>query len=242
MFITSATPEYDSIVENPMYFCNGDITKLTGFPRFDSLYNKSEKKILIMPTWRRSLADHVDHSTGYWVMKPGFEKTYYYNFYRSLMTNGRLRDALSKHGYRLCYFSHANMIEFDKYFDDIDGLHIVRSDERNYNRYFAISDLLVTDYSSTAFDFAYLRKPIVYCQGDEGEFFGSHTYVKGYFDYRRDAFGEVTVTVEETVDAIIRSLENDCKLEEKYLKRVNSFFPYTDRNCCKRVYNEIIKL
>jgi division protein CdvB (Snf7/Vps24/ESCRT-III family) len=31
-------------------------------------------------------------------------------------------------------------------------------------------------------------------------------------------------------------------MEEKYIKRVDNTFAYTDRNNCKRVYEEILKL
>ena len=50
---------------------------------------------------------------------------------------------------------------------------------------------MLTDYSSVAFDFAYLRKPIVYAHFDKEAFFsGEHSYTAGYFDYERDGFGE----------------------------------------------------
>lgn len=242
MFVTAAKPEYDSIVDNPMYFCDDSVAKLVGFPRFDKLYNDDKKIVLIMPTWRRSLADHMDHSTGHWVMKPDFEKSYYYNFYYSLMSDNRLRDALAAKGYKLYYFPHINMSGLDEHFSNIEGVHIVKDEERNYNRLFAEASLMVTDYSSTAFDFGYLRKPIVFCHGDEDEFFGSHTYTKGYFDYRRDAFGDVTVGIDEAVDAIVKLLQNDCEIEEKYRQRINAFFPYDDKKNSKRVYDAIRRL
>lgn len=107
---------------------------------------------------------------------------------------------------------------------------------------FAESSIMVTDYSSTAFDFGYLRKPIIYCQGDKSEFFGSHTYTEGYFDYARDGFGKIVTTVEETVDSIIELLDNDCKVPDEYLARMNAFFPYNDKKNCERVYKEIKNL
>ena len=41
----------------------------------------------------------------------------------------------------------------------------------SYKDIFAQTDLMITDYSSVAFDFAYLRKPIVYSQFDRDSFF-----------------------------------------------------------------------
>ena len=80
----------------------------------------------------------------------------------------------------------------------IDGLHMFRHDPRekikdstnSYKDIFAQTDLMITDYSSVAFDFAYLRKPIVYSQFDRDSFFnGAHSYTERYFDYERDCFG-----------------------------------------------------
>lgn len=92
-------------------------------------------------------------------------------------------------------------------------------------------------------DFAYLRKPVVYCLFDDDTFMaGAHVYVKGYFDYERDGFGEVEYDLESTVDRIIEYMENDCKLKDKYRERIDKFFAFNDQNNCQRVYEEIIKL
>ncbi len=107
----------------------------------------------------------------------------------------------------------------------------------------AESDLLVTDYSSVAFDFAYLRKPVIYYQTDKEEFFsGAHTYEKGYFDYEGDGFGEIECSVEALVDRIIEYMKNGCELKEVYRERIDATFPFSDQNNCKRVYEEILKL
>ena len=37
-------------------------------------------------------------------------------------------------------------------------------------------------------------------------------------------------------------IENDCRMEEEYQNRVDSFFKYHDKNNSKRVYEEILKL
>lgn len=40
---------------------------------------------------------------------------------------------------------------------------------------------------------------------------------------------------------IIKAIENDCVIEE-YLQRINEFYAYNDKNNCKRVYEEILKI
>ena len=51
-FITAAIPEYNFI--NKYYGYSDNTVKLTGFPRYDNLFNfkVNKKQILIMPTWR----------------------------------------------------------------------------------------------------------------------------------------------------------------------------------------------
>lgn len=94
---------------------------------------------------------------------------------------------------------------------------------------------MITDYSSVAFDFAYIKKPLIYYQNDD------YHYEKGYFDYETMGFGDIIQTEEELIDKIIEYIENNCQMEEKYQKRVDKFFKYTDKNNSKRVYEWILK-
>ena len=112
----------------------------------------------------------------------------------------------------------------------------------NYNHEFMTSKLLVSDYSSVTFDFAYLKKPLIYSQFDHDTFFENQFYDKGYFNHKVDGFGEVTTDYDITVNKIIEYIKNDCKMDKKYLKRIDKFFKYHDDKNCERVYNEIKKL
>ena len=112
-----------------------------------------------------------------------------------------------------------------------------------YRDVYAQSNLVLTDYSSAAFDFAYLRKPIVYTQFDKEKFFdGTHVCVQGYFDYERDGFGEVTYDLDSTVETLIDYMKNDCKLKDKYRERIDSFFAFNDQNNCERITKKILEM
>lgn len=50
-------------------------------------------------------------------------------------------------------------------------------------------------------------------------------------------FGEITTSIDELVMLIRKYLNNDCTMDEEYLKRVNKFFKYQDKNNCRRVYD-----
>ena len=140
---------------------------------------------------------------------------------------------------RMLFLPHPNLIPHLHFFHSNELVDMGTPDIR-YRDVYAKSKLVVSDYSSAVFDFSYLRKPIVYSQFDAQEFFsGGHMYRKGYFEYERDGFGEVTYNLEETVNQIIEYMENDCKLKEKYRKRIDQFFAFNDQENCRRVYEKI---
>ena len=66
--------------------------------------------------------------------------------------------------------------------------------------------------------------------------------IKGYYNYKTDGFGPVCDDYESTIDEIIKILDNDCKNDPIYEKRIDKFFKYNDKNNCKRNYDEIMKL
>ena len=237
-FIVAANPEYESIIANNNYFCDEGNVKLTGFPRYDRLQSKTEKIILVMPTWRNNLVSFGVNSKDA-IVSEDFLQSFYYVYFHKLLSDIALSKTVREAGYKLYYFPHFNMVATNNYFSDIPGVEIVEGKDRNYNEMFARAAIMITDYSSTAFDFAYLRKPIIYCHGDYDEFFKHHTYTKGYFDYERDGFGKVTNTVEETLKELYHILGNDFKIDEEYLIRINGFFKFNDKMNCKRVFKAI---
>ena len=100
---------------------------------------------------------------------------------------------------------------------------------------------MITDYSSAVFDFAYLRKPIIYTHFDSQDFFGGkHTVKPGYFDFERDGFGEVEYDLESTVNRIIEYMENGCQLKDMYRERIDKFFAHNDKNNCQRIYDKVM--
>lgn len=239
-FITAAKPEYNSILEYDYKYDENQVW-LTGFARFDRLYREEKKQITVMPTWRKYIMGTLDKKTGIWSIKDDFAETDFVKFYSSLLNSKKLSEALKKYGYTLAFMPHPNIQPYLDYFKgDCDVTFL--GQETNYRDIYAYSNLIITDYSSAVFDFAYLRKPVLYCHFDHDQFFGGgHSYEKGYFDYERDGFGEVEYSVESTVDRIIEYMENDCKVKDKYLERIDNFFAFSDQNNCQRHYEMMIE-
>lgn len=244
IFITGAVPEYKSIIEGA-YFYDEQVVKLTGFSRYDRLIDKSEKIITIMPTWRDYLSNNNSNSSyfedGVKRYSDDFKQSSFFLFYNGLINNTKLIEAARHRGYKLRFMPHPNLISYIDWFDKNDMVEFCHIDTK-YRNIFSTSQLVVTDYSSVAFDFAYLRKPVVYAQFDKEAFFGGHIYTQGYFDYERDGFGEVEYTLDDTVNRLIAYMEDNCQLKDKYRERIDNFFAYNDRNNCERIYNEIIGL
>ena len=81
LFITAANGEYESIL-NGNYFYDTSVVKLTGFARFDRLYDDAKKVITVMPTWRNYLGnDSQFQKTGVRIYDDTFKESQYYKFY-----------------------------------------------------------------------------------------------------------------------------------------------------------------
>lgn len=239
LFVTSAKPEYESVLEGD-YGYERDEVKLLGLPRYDLLRSEAQKIIAFLPTWRKNIAME-EGRPGIREYSPYFKDTAYFHFYNSLINDPRLLEAMKQHGYTGEFYIHPALSAQSGDFEENSIITIGR-ETMQYNEIFKRAGLMVTDYSSVAFDFAYLKKPIVYTQFDVEVFYNQHINKQGYFSYERDAFGPVCYDYESAVDAIIKQLDRGCQMEEVYKQRVDSFFAYTDQNNCERVYQAIKEL
>ncbi len=237
LFICGTQPEYASILQGA-YGYGKEQVALTGFPRHDRLESAPQKVVSVMLTWRNYLVESQD-AVGRRGIKPKFKESRYYRMHQVLMTDPQLHKCLSEQGYRMQVILHPAISQAEQ---EIQALCpecevLARAD---YRQVFRMSDVIVTDYSSVAFDFAMLRKPILYWQEDRDEFFaGEHVYTKGYFDYERDGFGDVVYTAEECVSRLCDIIKSGCILEEKYARRINTTFPYGTEGNCARVCEAI---
>ncbi|MCR5846614.1 MAG: CDP-glycerol glycerophosphotransferase family protein [Lachnospiraceae bacterium] len=240
-FVTSTKDEYKSVLDYPYHYTEKEVW-FTGLPRYDRLYDDRKKIILIMPSWRKSLMEQVwdeKHHTMRWVMKKDFKKSDFYKKYKSLLTNRQLLRKCRKLGFKICFMAHPLM---KGYFDELkrDGVEIWNY-TKTYRDAFAQGALLVTDYSSVAFDFAYLRKPVIYYHFDKESFYKEHTYKKGYFDYTRDGLGEVCLKEKDLLVLLNDYLKNDFELKQSYRDRIEKLWLF-EGDYCKRVYEKIKEL
>lgn len=231
LFVCGAKKEYEFCKEEFGY-PEGNV-QLLGFPRFDNLWGyQSKRQILLMPTWRVWLANSSTEE---------FLSSEYYKKYNDLLNCKELLSILEKNNLNLIFLPHSDMRNFVSYFK-ITSSRVKIADFSNIEiqKLLKESAVLITDYSSVAFDFAYMNKPLIYYHFDY-DIYRSNQHPEGYFIYETDGFGPV-VDTEEKICEYIGMIANDLKNIKKYEERVNNFFDLRDKNNCKRVYEKIRKL
>lgn len=239
LFVTSAERERDSILADE-YGYRPDQVVLTGMPRYDRLADDPEGVLLIAPTWRRHLVGEFDPSTGRNAPYRDFADSEYFRFWQDLIAHPLLNTELRRLGMRGIFALHPSHAAEVGHFRPTE-LITVSSYPHDYRYLFKASNVLVTDYSSVAFDFAYLRKPVIYAQGDRDLFFASHLYDEGYYSYEVDGFGPITRTFEETAAKIVETLRGGCAMDEASRDRVDRFFAYNDADNCARLYRAMLE-
>lgn len=242
IFVTAGIPEYNSLL-NGNYYYGEDVVKLTGFPRHDTLFSEinTKKQIAIIPTWRKSIDGCVDIKNDTSIYNKNFKDSTFFKFYNNLINNEKLLKIMKQYGYTGIFCLHPL---FQQQYVDFDENDIIEVNHNylDYQKIFKESSLLITDYSSVFFDFAYLNKPIIYSQFDKEEFFNSHSYDKGYFDYEIDGFGEINYDLDSTIESIIKQIQNNCILEKKYKENIDKFYPQKRGSNSENVYNAILRL
>ena len=243
-FLTSTVDEYNSIAGNiSNYFFTDREVKLTGQPRYDSLFvgNDTQKQILIMPTWRKDIVGKlVSGKTAEREFNPNFMQTDYAQRWQSFLNNEDLKQLSLEYGYKIVYFPHANVQIYSHLFDIPDYIDVVTHDIGSIQPLFQKSALMITDYSSVAFEMAFLNKQVIYYQFDEDEFLsGSHTSKPNYFIYREDGFGPVVNEENEVIHSLQKLLANEAEPIEPFASRIEKTFLYRDMYNSERVFSAI---
>lgn len=237
-FVVSTDRERESVVKGSYDYREEQIW-LTGLPRYDLLYHNEKRLITIMPTWRKYLMGNFHTDTASRAIKQEFLSSTYYKFYAALLNDSRLLGTAKQLGYQICFMPHPMLMPYRSLFPQNKEVRFFTA-EVQYKDVFAESELILTDYSSVAFDFAYLRKPVLYCRPDHADFIsGSHMYTPGYFSYEQDGFGEITLSLEETVEKTIEYMRNGCQLKPLYRERIERFFTFHDTSNCLRLWKHL---
>jgi len=248
LLITVSPLEYNSIINNgSKYKLSKKEVELTGFPRHDSLLKEkyaNTKTILIMPTWRQSLVGKVKGKGNEREKNMEFTSSQYFEEWKAFLHSDTLLEMVQNHRYRIVFFPHANI---KYYLDDFDvPTHITVISHHHHGSMqtlFQKASLMITDYSSVAFELAILKKPIIYFQFDYEELYdGLHAFDKGYFDYQKNGFGPVCYNQNYLAKELDNFVKNNGRVDKKYYMRMDTFFAFHDTNNCKRTFEAIKEL
>ena len=242
LIVTSSNKEYKSFLNNNYGYYKKNIV-LTGLPKHDNLKVLQKKLIkqkiiLISPTWRmfiKGTRDLINHKS---IRSENFKNTTYYNFYNDLINNKQILNYMKANNYYGIFCLHPNFAEQSIYFKQNEIFKVKK--DCNIQKLLVASSLLITDYSSIFFDFAYLQKPIIFTHFDYNEYRKKH-FPKGYFDYKRDGFGKICYNLNCTIEEIKYEITNKMVMKNLYITRAKRFFKYVDELNCYRTYISILE-
>jgi len=243
LFVVSTAAELESVAgDGTGYVVTHKETQLTGLPRFDRLLAKGRavdpadrRMILISPTWRTSLAT-LDPESQMRDIDPRFWSSAYYRSWDAILRSEEIAAAAAKRGWQVGFMPHPNMQPILRAIELPAHVVPLTFDGNDVQDLYARCALMVTDYSSVAFNVAYLDRPIVYFQFDRDEMMsGGHIGRRGYFDYERDGFGPVADDPEDAIRAIVASIEAGAAPSPEYQARIDRTFVVRDGRACERV-------
>lgn len=226
-------------LRHPVYGYDPDMLLMTGAPRYDGLVNRDQKQILIAPTWRRNVTAGTNRKGHQHEYSINFKETEYYRIYNGLINNQQLIDCAKETGYRIIYLVHPILSPQVGDFHGPEQVTILggASGDVSYEKMMCESSLMLTDHSGIQFDFASMRKPLVYYHPDTLP----PQYDAGGMDYETQAFGPVCKNEEEVVAALCAAMRRQCQMEDKYRARADAFFTFDDHNNCERVFQAAAK-
>jgi CDP-glycerol glycerophosphotransferase (TagB/SpsB family) len=248
LFVVSTAAELESVAgDGTAYRFGAKEVALTGLPRFDRLLAKGRAMpesardlVIVAPTWRSWLTLPLAAGSQRREIDAAFWESAYIRSWTSLLRSSAIEGALRERGWRLGFMPHPNLQGMLGRLDlpaHVEPLAFAGTDVQEL---YARCALMITDYSSVAFNTAYLDRPAVYFQFDRDTTSGgAHVGRQGYFDYERDGFGPVATTLAEAEGVIVAAIERGPRPTPEYQARIDAAFPVRDGQACARVVEAI---
>lgn len=210
-----------------------------GYPRNDVLFRKNnpedianiktelglpldKKIILYAPTWR----DNEYDETGIYEFKPklDFEK---------------LRNSLPSNYVMAVKYHYLIGDKID--WSDFEGFVYPFNAQADISLLYLVSDEMITDYSSTMFDFSILHKPMYFYAYDLESY---KDELRGfYFDFINEAPGPISQTTDELIADILKSSEEKKSLyQAKEQAFYDKFHTYENGNASDKIIELIEKI
>lgn len=228
-FIVSSDIEKKLVCKN--FGFDSERVVVTGLSRFDKLPKNNKiknKKILVLLTWRDELSS---------VGQDKFVQSKYYKKLMEILNNKELKDTLSEYGYTLEACLHHKMSSFINETANETLFKIHNMNEVNVQDLLINSDLMITDFSSAAFDMVYQNKPVIFYWFDEVQFFAKRG--GPLINPLTEMPGPICRDVSDIKDVLVSLIESNVNVPREYFSKYKSFFKYRDNKNCKRIISII---
>jgi hypothetical protein len=211
---------YDLYKNDPRY--NKDALILSGIPRWDYLSNTGNKHIFVFFTWRKVFSENPKSAHKYIEYIESFV-----NNLAQILDNQFEIDVAAHH--------ELGHIGCEGYHFDNSHIHLINTG--NVSDLIRNSSMLITDYSSVAFDFMYQDKPVIFYKFD-----WNATYLNN-IDLMNciDAMIEDTklyncfYSEQEVCKKVRYYAEHDFILEDEFRKKNSQIFWDREHNCCAKL-------
>lgn len=230
LFVVTSEKEKQIVIDNFDY--EPDEVINTGFARWDVLKDKSQNShdILVMPTWRSWLEGASDRE---------FEESDYFRHYAALLNSQRFKDILEKYDLHANFYLHAIFQAHTESFHIAsDRIHLKSFGDTPVNELLMQCKMLITDYSSVCWDVLYQNKPTLFYQFDLDKYNEAHG---SYIDMKTDLFGDRTETLDQLLDSLEKTIQNNFRMEPKYEKMQQEYFQFEDHEHSRHICEEIKK-
>lgn len=226
LFIVSSVREKGFIVNDLGY--RPKEVAVTGLSRFDTLFNgdteTNDRQIFIMPTWRDWL--HTGEQ---------FLASRYFQAWHDFLADPDFIGAVQNNGLDVIFCLHPNMQPYAEFFTDLPVRLLVQG-ETDIQHLIKESALLVTDYSSVAWDFSFLNKPVLFFQFDRNRMFKK---AQPHLDLDRELPGPIVSEVQPLVTAFVDRMNDGFEMDRKYRDRADNFIQHRDTKNSARIFEEI---
>ncbi|MET1133234.1 MAG: CDP-glycerol glycerophosphotransferase family protein [Aeromicrobium sp.] len=195
--------------------------KVTGFARYDSLFEgepQVQRRLLVMPTWRDWLTS-----------REGVLISPYLANWLEFLHDPQIK-ALQEQGVEILMVMHPNLRAL---VDDLplEGISIAPRDA-DVQELIRTSAAVVTDYSSVAWDAAFLRRPVFFFRFDDFVLTGART---PFIDAATALPGPIAHRAADLAAEVARAAESGFVMDDEYADRAATYLElptsgYGERN------------
>jgi CDP-glycerol glycerophosphotransferase len=206
----------------------------TGYPRNDFLFKYNEtdckkvKEQLKIPEDKKIILYAPTFRDNRYSATEGFRVNSYIDFDK---VRGLLEDEFVIL-FRAHYFI-SEKLNVSKY----EGFVYDVSEYDDINYLYIISDILITDYSSVFFDYANLKRPIIFYMEDMDEY---KNQVRDFYIDINELPGPIVKSHDELIKYIDK-MKNNFTIDDKYMKFNNKYNYLDGKDTSKKVLNKIVE-